>query len=204
MWRWDQGRLLYFQFNVLREMAGVLAEFDNNDIKECDNAFRECLERRTGMPFLPKSDTYAIKRNYSRVFQCGFLANFVGDKLVVTDICRDLAEGGRIQNADDFFFNYVRRFRFPFPAFRGYNATEERAYPFCAIIKFLFSLAEKGEESKVSLDDIFNYIIANNCNGAENIGFYKTLSPKNYEPSDFKGKDEARDVFIQATKEIVL
>ena len=41
------------------------------------------------MPFLP--DYYTVKRNYSRVFQCSFLAKFMGNQLVVTDICRDLA-----------------------------------------------------------------------------------------------------------------
>lgn len=29
MWRWDQGRLLYFQFDVLRDIAKTLVKFDN-------------------------------------------------------------------------------------------------------------------------------------------------------------------------------
>ena len=33
MWRWDQGRLLYFQFDVLRDIAKTLVKFDNADIK---------------------------------------------------------------------------------------------------------------------------------------------------------------------------
>ena len=161
MWRWDQGRLLYFQFDVLKEIAKVLVKFDNADVAQCESIFRNALVNDTGMPFLPTH--YTIKRNYSRVFQCSFLANFIGTKLIVTDICRDLAnEDGAQKSVDDYLFNYIPRFRFPFPAFDNYNATEQRIYPFCAIIKFLLSRAERGDEAKVSLDDIFYYISSNN------------------------------------------
>ena len=71
MWRWDQGRLLYFQFDVLREIAKVLVKFDGADISRCENLFRDNLVKETGMPFLPGH--YTIQRNYSRVFQCSFL-----------------------------------------------------------------------------------------------------------------------------------
>lgn len=158
MWRWDQGRLLYFQFDVLRDIAKTLVKFDNVDITKCEDLFRQTLVTETGMPFLP--DHYTIKRNYSRVFQCSFLAKFMGNQLVVTDICRDLAStDGKIKSADDYLFNYVSKFRFPFPAFDNYNATEQRIYPFCAILKFLIAQRELGIEAKLSLDDIFNYIV---------------------------------------------
>lgn len=183
MWRWDQGRLLYFQFDVLREIAKVLVRFDNADITKCEALFRDTLVNETGMPFLPTH--YTIKRNYSRVFQCSFLANFVGNKLIVTDICRDLAKDeGAQKSVDDYLFNYISRFRFPFPAFENYNTTEHRVYPFCAILKFLLSRIEIGLEAKVSLDDIFKYIIANDCTGFEDISYYKNLSAKDYEYTD--------------------
>lgn len=183
MWRWDQGRLLYFQFDVLREIAKVLIKFDNVDISQCEAIFRDTLTNSTGMPFLPIH--YTIKRNYSRVFQCAFLANFIGKKLVITDICRDLArDDGTQKSVDDYLFNYIPKFRFPFPAFDNYNATEQRVYPFCAIFKFLLSRVELGNEGKVSLDDIFYYIISNNCTGFEDIDFYKYLSAKNYNYTD--------------------
>lgn len=183
MWRWDQGRLLYFQFDVLKEIAKVLVKFDTVDVAQCESVFRNALINGTGMPFLPTH--YTIKRNYSRVFQCSFLANFIGTKLIVTDICRDLAnEDGAQKSVDDYLFNYIPRFRFPFPAFNNYNATEQRIYPFCAIIKFLLARAECGDEAKVSLDDIFCYIISNNCTGFEDIDFYKKLSAKSYNYTD--------------------
>ena len=33
-WRWDQGRILYFQFDVIKEIAKVLIKFENKDINE--------------------------------------------------------------------------------------------------------------------------------------------------------------------------
>ena len=45
MWRWDQGRLLYFQFDVLRDIAKTLVKFDNADISKCENLFRQTLVR---------------------------------------------------------------------------------------------------------------------------------------------------------------
>ena len=53
MWRWDQGRLLYFQFDVLRDIAKALTKFDNTDISACEDTFRNTLVSETGMPFLP-------------------------------------------------------------------------------------------------------------------------------------------------------
>lgn len=183
MWRWDQGRLLYFQFDVLREIAKVLVKFDNVDITNCESLFRNTIESETGMPFLPTH--YTIKRNYARVFQCSFLANFIGHKLIVTDFCRDLAsDTGTLKSVDDYLLNYIPKFCFPFPAFDNYNANEDRIYPFCAIIKFLFSRVELGKESKISLDDIFSYIISNKCTGREDIDFYKHLLPKGYNYTD--------------------
>lgn len=179
MWRWDQGRLLYFQFDVLRDISKTLVKFNNADISHCEELFRKTLVSETGMPFLP--DYYTIKRNYSRVFQCSFLARFMGNNLVVTDICRDLADSdGNIKSADDYLFNYIRKFRFPFPAFDNYSSIEQRVYPFCAILKFLIARRELGIEAKLSLDDIFNYIIGNQCTGFEDIECYKALTPGGY------------------------
>lgn len=183
MWRWDQGRLLYFQFDVLRDIAKILVKFDSADISHCEELFRKTLLSKTGMPFLP--DYYTIKRNYSRVFQCSFLARFMGNNLVVTDICRDLADpDGNIKGVDDYLLNYISKFRFPFPAFDNYNAIEQRVYPFCAILKFLIAQRELGIEAKLSLDDIFNYIIGNHCTGFEDIEYYKALAPVAYNYTD--------------------
>lgn len=194
MWRWDQGRLLYFQFDVLKSIAKTLVKFENADISECENRFREALVAETGMPFLP--DRYTIKRNYARVFQCSFLAGFAGNRLVLTDFCHALADpDGAIKDADDYFFRYIRKFRFPFPAFDGYQSAGQRVYPFCAILKRLIAKRNAGQEAKLSLDEIFLYIIANHCTGTEDIEFYTTLSPAPYTPSETERR-QLREMII--------
>lgn len=189
-WRWDQGRLLYFEFDVIRQMAKKLSLFDGIDVSNCEELFRSALMDGTGMPFAPQH--YSIKRNYSRVFQCTYLANFIGDKLVISDFCRQLAnDNGYIQVADDFFINYINRFRFPFPAFQDYNITETRIYPFCAIIKLLLAFNKvNSTDAHIDVDDIFQYVIANNCTGLEPLGYYCQLTPKH---QDFSA-DEKRQV----------
>lgn len=179
MWRWDQGRLTYFQYDVLRKTAKVLVKFDKADISSCEPLFRSALVSETGMPFLP--ETYTIKRNYSRVFQCSFLATFVDDRIVPTDFCRNLAnDKGLFNNVDDYLFNLIPRFRFPFPAFENYNSAEIRSYPFCAVLKFLIARQEIGADSKISLDDAFSYIVGNGCTGLEDLAHYTELEPVEY------------------------
>ena len=135
------------------------------------------------MPFAPDRKDYPIKRNYKRVFQCAFLATFPTkgsqeNTLFITDFCRDLAsDNGLIKNVDDYFLRYIPKFSFPFPAFDGYNPNETRTYPFCAILKFLIARQELGLESKISLDEVARYIVANKCTGKEDLDFYKNLTP---------------------------
>ncbi|MCL2361672.1 MAG: hypothetical protein FWC73_07665 [Defluviitaleaceae bacterium] len=194
MWRWDQGRLLYFQFDVLKSMAAVLAKFDGVKINDCESLFRSQLMTETGMPFAP--DHYTVLRNYKRVFECAFLATVSNKHLIVSDFCRELAKpNGDFANADDFLLSYINRFRFPFPAFDGYDDTQERVYPFCAVIKFLIVLFQGGKEAVISLDEIFNVIIANKCTGFEELPFYNGLHPQNYNPSDTE-KRQLREMVI--------
>jgi len=189
-WRWDQGRLLYLSFDAIRLMAKALVKFDGVDVTSCEKDFRHTLEETTGLPFAPRS--YTIKRNYSRVFQISLLANFIGNRLIVTDFCRELSDpNGVIQTADDYFINYLARFRYPFPAFKEYENISESVYPFCAIIKLLLSISDEVlTESCINVDDVCNMLISNNCTGCEGIDYYKRLKVNNIQYSD----DEKRQV----------
>lgn len=187
-WRWDQGRILYFQYDVLKEIARVLCRYDGKNVNDNEIAaeFKADLIRSVGLPFAPEN--YKVNRNYSRVFQCSMLATAKGKKesiLVVSDICRQLASDDSIfESADDYFLEIVNRFRFPFPAFLEYNTTAERVYPFVAIVKYLIALKVKGEEASLSLQDIASVIVGNNCIGTEDIEFYKNLTPTNFNFDD--------------------
>ena len=202
MWRWDQGRLLYFQFDILKSIASVLVTFDGAGIADCEEVLRETLTDKTGMPFAPAH--YTVLRNYKRVFECAFLATVSDGSLFVSDLCRELAKDeGRFNNADDFLLSYINRFRFPFPAFDGYNSIDGRVYPFCAILKYLISLNQKGIQPSLSIDDIFNVIIANNCTGYEDLSFYESLVPKAY-PFSNTEKRQLREMVIYVSQLSIL
>lgn len=180
-WRWDQGRVLYFQFDVLKEISKVLVKYEGKNINDDSIAkeLRETLKEEVGLPFLPYN--YKINRNYSRVFQCSMLARMKGDKLFVSDICKHLATPESIIScSDDYFHEIMRRFRYPFPAFQEYDINTPIIYPFCAIIKYLISLKMVGSDAKVNIQTISSYIIGNGCSGLEDIDFYKNLKPTGY------------------------
>lgn len=185
-WRWDQGRIIYFQYDVLKEIARTLIGYNGKNINDTTIAaeFKSDLIKNTGLPFLPLN--YKVNRNYSRVFQCAMLAT-TKDKgvLICSDICNELAKPvSAFEWADDYFMAIVNRFRFPFPAFTEYESVSERVYPFCAIIKFLISRLFSGKEASASLEDITKYIIGNSCTGLEDIEFYKNLKPSSHSLTD--------------------
>ena len=192
VWRWDQGRVLYFQFDVIKEIAKVLIKFEHRDINDnsINEEFRASLVENVGMPFAAP-EGYKVNRNYGRVFQCALLARSEGGELVVSDLCKALSKDDSvISNCDDYLYEVVKRFRYPFPAFQEYDTDSPRVYPFCAVLKYLIAQREKGNEAKVSLGDICSYIIGNTCTGFEDIEFYKQLSPTQY----IATKDEMRQL----------
>ena len=194
MWRWDQGRLLYFQFDILKSIAKALIMFDGARIADCELIFRKELEQQAGMPFAPNH--YTVLRNYKRVFECAFLATVNDRHLVVSDFCRELSkENGCFDNVDDYLLCYINRFRFPFPAFDGYDNIQERVYPFCAIIKYLIALHQRGLQPSVSVEEIFHLIIANHCTGFEDVDFYTRLSSKAYKIDD-TARRQVREMVI--------
>lgn len=185
-WRWDQGRILYFQYDVLKEIARILCRYDGMNVNDNQIAveFRTSLVDGVGLPFAPSY--YKVNRNYSRVFQCSLLATTKNqNELIVSDICRKLASDiNGFDSADDYFMEVVNRFRFPFPAFQEYNTHEVSVYPFVAIIKYLIALKLKGCESSITLQGIASYIAGNNCTGKEDVEYYKNIHSTGYEFDD--------------------
>lgn len=185
-WRWDQGRIIYFQFDVLKEISRVLVKYDGKNINDNLIAFelKKDLVSASGLPFLPED--YKVNHNYSRVFQCALLSTTKDrGELVVSDICKELSkEKSAFESADDYFLEIINRFRFPFPAFKEYRNTGTSIYPFCAILKFLIAKKLKGSEPCLTISEISSYVIGNQCSGFEDIDFYKNLQPTEYELSD--------------------
>lgn len=167
-WRWDQGRLQYFRFENICALAKVLNSLDGLSLNTKEDLLRSPLTAHTELPFLPLH--YKVWRNYSRVFQCSMLATRIEDRLIVSELCQNLA--GQIPFSPDEYLNFVfTHFQYPYPAFEEYDAAVTPTFPFVAIIKFLIARGDK----PVSLDDVFSYIIGNECTGTEGLLHYRDL-----------------------------
>lgn len=167
-WRWDQGRLTYFQFENICAIAKVLKSLDGLALDTKDDLLRQPLEMNTGLPFSPSH--YKVWRNYARVFQCSMLATKFENRLIITELFQNLA--GKNPFSPDEYLNFVfSHFQYPYPAFEEYSKEKEPIFPFIAILKFL--IAHK--ENAASLDDVFSYVIGNDCTGLEELSHYKNL-----------------------------
>ena len=52
IWRWDQGRLNYFQYSNLQKIAQSIVGLDGTTINVKDlDPLRYVLEKQTGLPF---------------------------------------------------------------------------------------------------------------------------------------------------------
>ena len=132
-----------------------------------------------GLPFAPVD--YKVNRNYSRVFQCAMLGRNEGGTFIVSDICKQLSiDDSLLSSCDEYLYEIIKRFRYPYPAFKQYDVDSPRVYPFCAILKYLIAKRNMGNEAKVNLEEICSYIIGNNCTGKEDIDFYKKLKATSY------------------------
>jgi len=175
IWRWDQGRLNYFQYSNLQRIAQTIVKLDGIEINVKDlDPLRYVLENRTSLPFSPQS--YKVWRNYKRVFECSMLATNINNSLYISDICKKVATDIEF-GVDDYLSFLISNFRYPFPAFSDYIFGDKPVYPFCAILKYLIAQLALGKEPYLTLEDTFSKVIGNNCDGTENLDFYQELKP---------------------------
>lgn len=188
-WRWDQGRLQYFQFDAIRKIAACLSELDAVPLDSGLDPLRTPLRETTGLPFAPAN--YTVWRNYGRVFGCQLLAARVANRLACTQLCLDLARSdGRISTADDYLAHLSKKFYYPSPVFDGYDPSADQVFPFCAVLKLLVSQAVTQGITYITLSDVFEKLIGNQCTGKEPLSRYAGLSARPVTPS----ADEERQV----------
>ena len=144
---------------------------------------RSSLRQTVGLPFAPAG--YRVWRNYARVFEVTLLATNVRGRLAVTSLCRQLADE---LSASEYLSIMLRRTYMPSPAFEGYAPSNQRVFPFCAILKYL--MARRTTLARTTLSEVFDRIIGNRCTGSEKVSHYLSLQPSGYKPLG----DEVRQV----------
>jgi len=179
VWRFDQGRLDYFQFDEIKRIALALTEADG--IKKPnidDDILRQLLLKYSPRPFAPAN--YTVWRNYKRVFGCLLLATELSGRIVCTELCKVLANDLEAIDIDDYMRHFATHFYYPSPVFDGYNCSAPQVYPIIAVIKLLLSEYLTKGKTNITVNEIGNYLIANDVTGIEPLNFYSTLTPKNF------------------------
>ena len=148
MWRWDQGRLSYFQFDSLKAMARLALAYDWKILE------KPIAVPETGLPFLPDKPGYEKPwRNYSRTLKRGMIVYDDGTRAVPTPLAELLAGDGLV-TADEYFHFIARTFTDPSPALQGWNPATPRRYPLVFALRYgLAKLAEEGV-AEVALDEV--------------------------------------------------
>ncbi len=189
-WRWDQGRLDYFQLEEIQHIARALAVFDGQPLPRGNDTdtLREVLEQFSERPFSPTS--YKVWRNYKRVFGCEMLAVEINGLLICTELCKSVANLSI--SHDDYLLHVATHFNYPSPVFDHYNVDDDRVFPFCATIKFLVSEFLTKSKPLVTLVEIADYLLGNKVSGFESVASLSNLSPSNASMSD--KSDELRQL----------
>ena len=194
-WRWDQGRLGHFSFANIRGAARAFAALGAVRMVPGDPLRPALLANTTGIAYKPENRVnYPVWRNHKRIFESCLIATKVGKNLFMTDLGQRLAADDDF-TADDYLTLCTQRFRYPFPAFKGYEATSERFYPFCAVLKYLFARLTTDALPPLTVATLAAYIIGNNCTGTEDLSHYRSLRETSYALRDVPER-QAREILI--------
>lgn len=187
MWRFDQGRIEYFQFDEIRKLAKYAITHDLKSAK------RDPLVAATGLPFLPVK--YMPWRNYSRVFRTAMLVSEINDTAKPTKIAYLLAEDGKI-TSDEYFHFIAQTFTAPAPSFKEWMKTDSPRFPLLFSLKFLLAKAIIGE-NLVQYSDIISAYEVSGFDGDEDQSAFEGIAKKEYSEADNRQARESIQVISQ-------
>jgi hypothetical protein len=189
MWRFDQGRIEYFQFDELRKLAKFAVE---NDLK---SAKRADLVQATGLPFLPADENYPPWRNYSRVFRTAMIVAEVNQVAVPTKVAHLLAEDGKT-NSDEYFHFLVQSFTDPSPSFQQWDFSKNPRFPLLFSLKYLIAKSVLGHFT-VPYSEIVAAYKASDFDGDEGQTDFLAIANKTYSSVESRQARESIQVISQ-------
>lgn len=189
MWRFDQGRIEYFQFDELRKIAKFAV---SNDLKATS---RPPLVAATGLPFLPPSTAYPPWRNYSRVFRTAMLVATIGNEAVPTPIAWALAKDGEV-TSDDYFHFLAQAFTDPAPSFQEWSPSTTPRFPLLFTLKFLLASSVLGSPV-VPIREIVGAYQKSGFDGDEDQTAFLNLAKKSWTSEDHRQARESIQIIGQ-------
>jgi hypothetical protein len=177
MWRWDQGRIAYYQFDALKAISKFVCQHDFK------LAQREVLLAETGLPFKP--NTYNPWRNYSRTLKQSLLVSEEKGVAVPTPVAKLLAKAG-IVTSDEYVHFLLQAFTDPSPAFKDWKLVDSPRYPLLFSLKYLLAKVASKTSSSATLDEIIAAYIKSNFIGDESEQEFIILTGKDIDASFVK------------------
>lgn len=173
MWHWDQGRMSYFQYDVLREVARFVTA---HEWKRSDSTL---IRDETGLPFAAPA-THTPWRNYSRIFKLCLLVSEKDGVAIPTPIAQLLTQAGAV-TCDEYLHFLVEATTDPSPALTGWKAIalgQTVRHPLCFSLKYLLAKVAGLNEPITSIYEVIGAYIDSNLTGSEDDTAFLNLMHK--------------------------
>lgn len=164
MWRWDQGRLGYYQFDTLKKVAKFS---QSHDLRAVGSA---AMLSATGLSFPPIRTDYPPWRNYSRIFKSMLVARLDASVAVPTTVAALLSQDG-VVTTDEYFHFIAEATTEPSPAFDNWNASAEPRFPLLFTLKYLLAKAAAGDPN-ATMGKILDCYSGSGFSGEEDEGAF--------------------------------
>ena len=173
MWNWDQGRMGYFQYDVLREVSRfvITHQWSGNN--------STLIRSETGQPFSAPT-THSAWRNYKRIFKLCLLFSEKDGVALSTPVAQILAQSGAV-TCDEYLHFLVEATTDPSPALTGWKAVAEGQavrHPLCFALKYLLAKVASLNEPITPIYEVIGAYIDSGFSGAEDDTAFLNLMPK--------------------------
>lgn len=159
MWRWDQGRIAYFQYDLLRTVSEFVTLHDFR------NTPPEFIRNRTGLDFRPAN--YTPWRNYARALKLCLLVSEYMNQAIPTDVARLLAQPGAV-TCDEYLHFIAEAASDPSPALTNWNNQAQIRHPLCFTLRYILSRVAVLGQFETSIDQVIGAYIRSGFSGDEN------------------------------------
>lgn len=173
MWHWDQGRMLYFQYDVLREFSRFVTEH------KWTRRNSHLIRDKTTLPFAAP-ETHTPWRNYFRTFKLCLLVREQNAVAIPTPIAHLLARSG-VVTCDEYLHFLVEATTDPSPALQGWRKVAKGhpiRYPLCFSLKYLLAKIACLNEPITSIREIIGAYIDSEFEGSEDDSAFFRLMQK--------------------------
>jgi len=168
VWRWDQGRLAYFNFENLRLISKAAISYNLKAVSH------EELIGVTQLPFAPVNPSYLPWRNYQRIFKLMRLVTIEDGVAAPTPVARMLAETGRV-TSDEFIHYIICSHTDPNPALQNWNSSAVLRWPLLFSLKYLLACQRLIPEHVCTLNEIMGAYSSSGFSGVEDEAAFAAL-----------------------------